>query len=181
MAQKPQARDLFDSFAEDLLAERSIRPLVIVGAAKIDDLLLEILRVFLLPRIKADQDELLEGDSPLATFSSRIKMCRRLGLIDETLYRALERLRTLRNLSAHSLSFDAAASPVRDHLSVFTTNIASRTSYRLTKLRYFDSKPLSAIEECQCLLLTLCVLLEAVREKMKPTTGNKKTLRIGAK
>ena len=58
---------------------------------------------------------------------------------------------------------------------------SSRTSYRLTKLRYFESEPLSAIEECQCLLLTLCVLLEAVREKMKPTLGNKKTLRIGAK
>src|SRR5712691_1713619 len=110
MMQKPKASELFDVFAEDLLAERSARPLVIVGASKVDHLLFEMLRIFLLPKIaKAkDQDELLEGDTPLATFSARIKMCRRLGLIDETLYVALERLRALRNLSAHSISFDDA-------------------------------------------------------------------------
>jgi|SRR6267378_3314361 len=181
MVNKGQTRELFDSFAEDLLAEHNLRPMVIVGAAKVDDLLLEILRAFLLPRITRHQDELLEGDSPLATFSSRIKICRRLGLVDETLYHALERLRILRNLSAHSLSFDAATSPVRDHLSIFRANITSRASYRLTKRRYFEGDSLSTIEECQCLLLNLCVLLEAIRLKIRPTTGNKRTLRIGAK
>jgi hypothetical protein len=181
MVYKTQTRELFDSFAEDLLAERSVRPLVIVGAAKVDDLLFEILRAFLQPKISKDQDELLEGDSPLATFSARIKMCRRLGLIDGTLYLALERLRTLRNLSAHSLSFDTAVSTVREHLSIFRANVTSRASYRLTKQRYFESDPFSAIEECQCLLLTLCVLLEAVRQKVGPTTGNKRARRIAAR
>ena len=84
MSRKIETRELFDSFAEDLLAERSIRPLIIVGTAKVADLLLEILRAFLLPQIKnqKESDEMLEADSPLATFSARIKMCRRLGLID---------------------------------------------------------------------------------------------------
>jgi DNA-binding MltR family transcriptional regulator len=87
-----------------------------VGASKVDDLLLEILRAFLLPTKAKGQnnDELLEGDRPLATFSSRIKICRRLGLIDETLYRALEQLRALRNLSAYETSFDHAEAPARD-------------------------------------------------------------------
>ena len=183
MMQKPKTSELFDVFAEDLLAERSARPLIIVGATKVDHLLFEMLHVFLLPKIaKAkDQDELLEGDTPLATFSARIKMCRRLGLIDETLYLALERLRTLRNLGAHSISFDDAKPPVREHLAELRRQIARRGSYRLTKKRYFDSAPLQKIEELQCLLLTLCVLLEAIREKVGPTSGNKSALSIAAK
>jgi hypothetical protein len=42
---------LFDTFAEDLLGERGVRPLIIVGASKVEYLLLEILRGFLLPKI----------------------------------------------------------------------------------------------------------------------------------
>lgn len=176
-------RTSFDSFAEDLLGERGTRPLVIVGAAKVDDLLLEILRAYLLPKIvrPAEQDELLEGDSPLATFSARIKTCRRLGLIDDTLYRALERLRILRNLSAHSVSFDHAASPVRDHLVELKARITNRASYQLTMRRYFDRDELTGIDECQCLLLTVCVLLQAVSQKVKMTTGNGAALRIAAR
>ena len=184
MVQKPKASELVDAFAEDLLAERSARPLVIVGASRVDHLLLEMLRGFLLPEIAKgkDKDELLERDhGPLGTFSGRIKMCRRLGLIDKTLYLALEKLRTIRNSSAHSISFDAAKSPVREHLSELRRHISSRSSYRLTKERYFDSATPLPIEELQCLLLTICVLLEAIREVIEPTSGNKGALSIAAK
>lgn len=135
MMQKQQNSQLFDTFAEDLLAERSARPLVIVGASKVDNLLSDVLFAFLLPKIAKGNanDELLEGDSPLSTFSARMKMCRRLGLIDETLYLALDQLRKLRNLSAHSISFDHANSPVRDHLVELRAKIASRRSYRLRR------------------------------------------------
>ncbi len=183
MAQDTKRNELFDAFAEDLLAERSARPLVIVGASKVDDLLQKILKAFLLPKIaKAKvQDELLEGDAPLATFSARIKTCRRLGLIDETLYLALERLRTLRNLSAHSVSFEHAKSPVRDHIAELRKQIGGRRSFQLTKERYFENAALQSIEEWQCLLLTLCVLLEAIRERVGPTPGSREALNIAAK
>jgi hypothetical protein len=180
MAQKSKASELFEAFAEDLRAERSARPLVIVGASRIDDLLAEMLRVFLLPK-RARDDELLEGDTPLSTFSARIKTCRRLGLIDETLYLAIEQLRKLRNLSAHSISFDHSRSPVREHLAELRKHVAGRRSYQWTKETYFEAAPLQPIEELQCQLLTLCVLLEAVREKVRPTSGNKKALSIAAK
>ena len=104
-----------------------------------------------------------------------------MGLIDETLYLALERLRTLRNLSAHSISFNDARSPVRDHLAELRKQIAGRGSYQLTEKRYFDGVQLQPIEEWQCLLLTLCVLLEAIREKVMPMSGNKSALKIAAK
>jgi len=175
--------DLFDAFAEDLLAERSPRPLVIVGASKIDNLLLEILSSHMLPkRAKAkDQDELLEGDRPLATFSARIKMCYRLGLIDESLYLSLETLRALRNPSAHSIAFDIGKSPTREHHAKLHKGIAERKSFRLTKQRYFDRDPLNKIEELQCLLLTLCVILQAIREKTSTTSGSKLALSIATR
>ena len=181
MTQTSKTNELFDAFAEDLLAERNARPLLIVGASRIDDLLLETLRMFLLPRRAKDQDELLEGDTPLSTFSARIKMCRRLGLIDETLYLAVDRLRTLRNLCAHSVSFDHTKPPVREHVAELRKHITGRHSYQWTKERYFNNVALQPIEELQCLLLTLCVLLEAIREKVRPTSGNKKALSISAK
>jgi hypothetical protein len=180
---KSKDSDLFDAFAEDLLAERGARPLIIVGTSKIDQLLFEMLRGFLLPKITKtrEQDELLEGDNPLGAFSARIKLCRRLGLIDETLYVTLEQLRRIRNLSAHEISFDHAKPPVRDRLAEFKRLVVGRGSYNLTRDRYFDTTELQPIEELQCLLLTLCVLLEATREKVRPTTGNKRALSISAR
>jgi len=182
MSRTPKSGEAFDAFADDLLEERSVRPLVIVGASKIDELLLELLRAHLLPKIaKArDQDELLEGDTPLATFSARIKACRRLGLIDDTLYRALEQLRVLRNLSTHSITFNHAESPVREHLGELRRKVGGRHSYRLTKKRYFDDAALRESEELQCLLLTVCVLLEAIREKISATPGHTSAMRIAA-
>jgi len=183
MMPKTRTSELFDVFAEDLLAERSARPLVIIGASKVDDILLEVLRAFLLPKIARPKypDELLEGDTPLATFSARIKKCRRLGLIDETLCRALEQLRKLRNLSAHSVSFNDATSPVREHPVELKRQIGGRHSYRLTRERFFDAAPLQAIEEWRCLLLTFCVLLEGIRKKVTRTSGNNNALSIAAK
>lgn len=180
---KLKTSDLFDQFAEDLLKERNVRPLIIIGAAKIDDLLFEIIGAFLLPkRAKLkEQDELLEGDNPLGTFSARIKTCHRLGLIDDEFCQALERLRTIRNKSAHSIDFDHRKSPVRDHLNEFKKIIVDRRSYQLTQERYFDLTSLGAIEEIQCLVLTMCVLLEAVKKKVGRTSGHKRALMISSK
>ena len=125
--------------------------------------------------------ELLEGDRPLGTFSARIKMCYRLGLIDETLYLALEQLRSLRNPSAHSIAFDIMKSPTREHIAELRRSIATRHSFGQTKKRYFDNASFSSIDELQCVLLTLCVLLELIREKVSTTCGSKIALSIASK
>ena len=170
----------FDDFADDFLAERTPRMIIIVGASKADILLCDILAAYLLPkRAKAsDQDELLEGDRPLGTFSSRIKICYRLAIIDESLYLDLETLRTIRNASAHAISFDAGASPTREHLSELRRRIEARSSYKWTRERYFANQSLSKTEELQCLLLAICVLLEGVRKKTTRTRGNTVTMAI---
>lgn len=172
----------FDDFADGLQVERTPRSLFIIGASKIDYLLAEILRAYLLPKsTKAkDQDELLEGDMPISTFSSRIKLCRRLGLIDETIYVALEKLRSIRNLSAHGLLFDHSTSPLREHIADFRRHLTHRKSFALTKKRFFNDSFENDVEEWQCLLLTVCVLLEAVNASTLRTKENTKTNKISA-
>jgi DNA-binding MltR family transcriptional regulator len=169
----------YDNFADDLLAERTPRTMVIVGSSRIDTLLCDILCSYLLPkRAKAkDNDELLEGDRPLSTFSSRIKLCYRLGIIDDSFCDALEILRALRNDCAHAVTFDAAKSPARDHIANLHSKVSCRQSFALVKDRYYN-RDITKTEELPCVLLTLCALLEAVKEKIQRTTGTNATLTI---
>jgi hypothetical protein len=105
----PSAAD-FVRFAKEFAGE-SDRAAVIVGAAKLDLLLQQILGAYLLPSATT-RDELLEGDSPLATFSARINACYRLGLISANFVRALHLIRRIRNAFAHEstgVSLDAGA------------------------------------------------------------------------
>jgi hypothetical protein len=77
----------FKEFVEEF-GNESDRAAVILGAAKLDFLLLQIIRKFLLPNV-SNNDELLEGDSALSTFSARVHFCYRAGLIDSEFARAL--------------------------------------------------------------------------------------------
>ena len=83
--------------------EESDRAAVILGAAKIDSILAQILDRYMLPSLSSN-DELLDGDSPLATYSARINACYRLGLIDPHFAKALHLTRKIRNSFAHEVS-----------------------------------------------------------------------------
>ena len=92
----------FRRFADEFKSE-SDRAAVVLGAAKLDILCYQILQNFLIPS-PTGKDELLEADCPLGTFSSRIHMLFRLGLIEADLARALHLIRKIRNSFAHELS-----------------------------------------------------------------------------
>jgi DNA-binding MltR family transcriptional regulator len=173
----------FDSFVEDLLAEKNNRNIIIIGASKIDDLLYSILLKFFLPKPSKgkQQDELLEGDTPLGTFSSRIKILYRLGIIDFNLYTILERIRSIRNKSAHSIEFNLKKSPIKDNILDLKRLIIQRNSFIKTSQRYFGYNKLDDTIELQCMIITICVLLEAIYEKIYKTNGNKETLSISIK
>lgn len=171
--------DEFDSFVEDFLGEKMERPIIIVGASKIEHLLLLILsKYFLSPK---GEDDLLKGDNPLSTFSSRIKICYRLGIIDESLSKLLDQVRKVRNLCAHSIEFDIKRSPAREHLLEFKKHLVHRASFHLTKKRFFNDVFTSNVHELQCLLVTICVVLEAINEKTEQTKGLDITLTISSR
>ncbi|MFH1866434.1 MAG: hypothetical protein ABIK85_11190 [Candidatus Eisenbacteria bacterium] len=91
----------FDQFVTEFKGETD-RAAVILGAAKLDLLLLQILQRVLLPCPRSS-DELFDGDAPLSTFSARIALLHRLGVIDDAFARELHLIRRTRNAFAHEV------------------------------------------------------------------------------
>jgi len=104
MAQKISViqREDFKKFIEEFENETD-RAAVVLGAAKLDLVLYQILQSYLLPSASS-KDSLFDGDSPLSTFSSKIDLTFRLGLIDAAFARALHLVRKIRNSFAHDVS-----------------------------------------------------------------------------
>jgi len=89
----------FDEFFSEFEGE-SDRAAVILGAARLDILLDQLLRMHLLPTTES-HDELFDGDAPLSTFHARSLLAYRLGLIDVNFVKALHLTRKIRNAFAH--------------------------------------------------------------------------------
>lgn len=86
----------------------SNRSCVIVAVAYLDILLRNLLGSFLSsPHNNKEDDELFTGYGPLSSFSSRIIIASRLGLISDYEYRALQIVRKIRNSFAHNLTGDS--------------------------------------------------------------------------
>lgn len=94
--------DEFNAFLKDLMDETD-RAAVIIGAAKLDLLLYQLLQKYLLPNSTSD-DEFLDSDRVLGTFSSRILASYRMGLLSAEFVWALHMIRKIRNAFAHELS-----------------------------------------------------------------------------
>lgn len=110
------------NFIQDFDKE-SDRAVVILGAARIDQLLGELLRAFLMPS-PSSKDELFDADGPLGTFSSRIMMAFRLGLLNAQFVQSLTMLRKCRNAFAHqvtgcSMQDGSEADRVREFVRIF--------------------------------------------------------------
>lgn len=95
-------RNDFKKFIDEFKNE-SDRAAVILGAAKLDIQLYQLL-VKHLRTPASSNDELFDGDAPLGSFSAKINMAYRLGLIDEEFTRALHLIRRIRNSFAHEVS-----------------------------------------------------------------------------
>jgi len=176
-------RKEFDLFTDEYLQERTTRTTVLVGSSKIDDTIFRILSSYFLPKTtkKTENDELLEGDRPLSTFSSRIKLIYRLGLIDKSFFMILERIRAIRNESAHKLSFDITKNPLKGKLASIVNDMSKRESYSLIKQRYFNNDIFDKSMEIKCMYLTICMLLEAIRSRITSVIQNEETCKISMK
>ena len=98
----PTRHDDFFAIIGELNKE-SDRAAVILAAAKLDLLLYQILHKVLIP-CPNSRDDLLDAESALGTFSARINMVYRLGIIDAEFARALHITRKIRNDFAHELT-----------------------------------------------------------------------------
>jgi hypothetical protein len=85
----------------DLMSNESDRGSAIVGAAILEDALAVALSKYLIPA-PTSQDDLLNG--PAASFSMKIELAYRVGLIRSSVRKFLQRVRKVRNEFAHSPS-----------------------------------------------------------------------------
>ncbi|EHR39385.1 mannitol operon repressor [Alishewanella jeotgali KCTC 22429] len=82
----------------------SDRAAAIVGASYLDELLREIILEYLVEDTSKNNKELFSGNGPLSTFSSRINLSYRFGIISENERMMLHGIRGIRNEFAHKLA-----------------------------------------------------------------------------
>jgi hypothetical protein len=99
-----QTADAVSLYFETLKSE-SERGKIILLASKIDELLSELLKNFFKPKRgeKKDPDKLFRDMGPLSSFSARIEMAYRMGLISKVSADCFDILRSIRNDCAHSM------------------------------------------------------------------------------
>ena len=96
-----------ESFRKEI-QETSDRACVIVAVAYLDDLLREIFTCFMIEVKDKENNALFEGsNAPLASFSSKIKIAFRFGLISIWEYNTLESIRKIRNKFAHVVNINS--------------------------------------------------------------------------
>ncbi len=157
------------------LTEENDRAAVIVGIAYIDDQLKRLLEQSFLPKAnkKKEKDELLEGDSPLSTFSSRINLRYRLILIDKDLRKILRTLKDIRNGFAHKIrNCDLNVPPYSDQVKNITENLKD------APLLQYLKKSFSGNNQCSIDFRIIVLLISMVLElKFKNLPKSIKTKR----
>ena len=99
-----------------LLNGESDRGLVLVGSSHLDGVLKDILKIYL-REPRTTNDTLFSHQGALGSFSNRIEMAYRLGLIDRDFAYVLDRVRKSRNDMAHYIeNFSLNASPHVDYV-----------------------------------------------------------------
>lgn len=129
----------FQEFVEQFKSETD-RAAVILGAAKLDYLLFQLIDKKLVVNY-SKEDDLLDDGRPLASFSARICLAYRLGIIDSSFAKALHLIRKTRNDFAHNVPdgrLDLA--PHRDRVRELTALINHSTILRDIKEAYFKEK-----------------------------------------
>jgi hypothetical protein len=142
----------------DEFANESDRAAVILGAAKLDALLGQILDRYFRPSLASD-DELLDGDSPLSTFSSRISLCYRLGFITPDFAKSLHQVRKIRNSFAHELSgCSLDAGPQSDRLKALLLPLKPLSFFEAFRKHFFGESVSPSINFRVCLSLMVARL-----------------------
>ena len=119
---------ILDEFKEFYVeySKESDKAAVIMGIEKLDNLLFQILNKIFMPN-PSQKDDLFDTDAPISTFSAKINICYRLGIIDNLATKSLNLMKRIKtdmiNEKANaSLTSGAAADRVRELLSNLNYN-----------------------------------------------------------
>ena len=158
-------KEFFEEFDTE-----SDRAAVVLGAARLDLLLYQILQRRLVPSA-ASQDELLDGDSPLSTLSSRIHIAYRLGLIDAVIARALHLIRRIRNGFAHELTSNSLSTgSYYDRIRELVAPMKAHKNFEEIQRDWFP-KSKGAGKEFRAALALVALRLEGCFEDTNPISS----------
>jgi hypothetical protein len=161
------------TIALQMLEERG-RGAVLVGVARVDASLERVLQAVLLPS-PSGRDALFQPDRPLGSFGAKISLAHRLGLIDQSVERALHTLRRVRNTFAHSSQSAALSDP--PHAGALTeayreaqaNQLWAPLQQALDNARTSGGTPLDpALRDFILLITILVAFLEAAAQQLRP-------------
>jgi hypothetical protein len=144
----------------------SDRAAVILGAAKLDTSLYLLLTRALLPTA-GNEDELFEGEAPLSSFSSKINLAYRLGLIDSQFAHALHLIRKIRNSFAHEVSGCSLSSGgQRDRVRELIAPLEIFKQFGVARKMFFEKD--DPASDFRMALSVVLVRLETAMEGLQP-------------
>lgn len=132
-------RKEFEEFVDEFKNE-SDRAAVILGASKLDQLLGMLLERHLLP-CPSSNDQLFTNNGPLGTFSSKIDLSFRLGIIDAEMCSCIHMIRRIRNSFAHEVygaSLDSGSH--KDRVRSLVTPFLGEAFFEFIRENFFDNK-----------------------------------------
>jgi hypothetical protein len=143
-AEAPKKDETFARFQEDFrefvneFRGESDRAAVILGASKLDQMLGMVLEKFLRPSANST-DDLFSNNGPLGTFSAKIELTYRLGLIDSSFCRSIHLSRRIRNNFAHEVyGASLSSGSHKDRVKSLVSLIKDHEWFSIIKNNYFD-------------------------------------------
>lgn len=150
---------LFNQWLTEFSRE-SDRAAVILGAAKLDLAIRELLVKKFRPN-PSGQDELFDTDKPISSFSARINVAYRLGLIDKQLANSLHLIRRIRNDFAHeAIGANLGAGSHRDRVKVLCAPFLKKKHFEALVSKTSSSRLSHASRYFRTVLTIIVVRLE---------------------
>lgn len=159
--------DAFQRFVQEVVFSDNERAGVICGAAMLDLQLETIIRRFILPAKSKSEDERLFGaNAPLATFSGKIAMAYRLGLIPPVVADMLDRIRKIRNDYAHDVAIRSLNDDdkCKSHIAELSRVHRGMESAMLHKLDMEDNPA----NRLRAILVAVAAMLSSTAKMVQP-------------
>lgn len=158
-----------EEFADFMIefSNESDRAAVVLGAARLDYFLEMILKKFLMP-CSGNNDDLFDFDRPISSFSAKINLVTRLGLINSDFSRCLHLIRKIRNAFSHEgPGMTLAAGPHHDQVKELAIIFKAFPLFEQMK-ELFPTKVSGTRGDFIFVLAILVVRLEGLFDNVKP-------------
>ncbi|BDS07399.1 hypothetical protein NT6N_24390 [Oceaniferula spumae] len=162
------------------LHQEGERAAMIIGVSKVDNLLCDLIKLQLIAP-KTKQDNLFDPDRPLGSFSSRITLASRMGLIDKNVESCLQVIRRIRNDFAHKDDFISYKDDPHNSRLVELVRLTKLSPLRATILEQLrfdnESEGIETSDELMQFSTSIAVMLTtiqmAIDENLKSSPEHK--------